>query len=61
MADEEPELFIKGYKIDHDKIRDRYGTGKMIPKTSDFCPFGESFPYLSSTLQLEKNREVMSA
>ena len=44
MADEEPELFIKGYKIDHDKLQDRYGNREDDPQNVRFLSLWKNFP-----------------
>ncbi|SRR6266702_3701465 len=43
MADEEPELFIKGYKIDHDKIRSLRHR-KDDPQNVRFLSLWRKFP-----------------
>jgi hypothetical protein len=43
MSDEEP-LFIKGYKVDHDKLRNRYGSRKDDPENARFLSIWQKFP-----------------
>jgi hypothetical protein len=43
MAD--GEHFIKGYKVDHDKLRNRYGSRKSDPENARFLSIWQKFPH----------------
>jgi hypothetical protein len=40
----EPELYIKGYKIDRDKLKAMYGSREDDPENTRFLPIWEKFP-----------------
>ena len=44
MADRVPEHFLKGYKIDLDKVRNQFGSWEQDPNNIRFLSLWEKFP-----------------
>ena len=53
----EPEVYIKGYKVDRDKLKATYGSREDDPENTRFLAIWEKFPldfkYLASGRELD--------
>ena len=56
----DPEVFIKGYKVDRDKLKERYGTREYDPNNSRFWSIWEKFPhkYLYFATGMDESRDL---
>ena len=41
----DPEIFIKGYKVDRDKLKERYGTREDDPNNTRLWSIWQKFPH----------------
>ena len=56
----DPEVFIKGYKVDRDKLKERYGTREYDPNNSRFWSIWQKFPhkYLYFATGMDERRDL---